>query len=205
MQKEYQVADTRTSNLSAVNIGHNTVTDRHKTLRKIFKEEAQEIGEFTKGIHYSRKDCYMQTAYASTVSKMSDCQARSSGLDRTKWPSNMQSVEKPPTLESTSPDPVKRMKYKEFVENMNSQVNQEYSLNERRLRYNKDCGTKARVDEIITNKPLPPGADNKVYLFPEKASHTQCLVITGNLSMPDPRIPPPDVPRRRRDPDDIIG
>lgn len=158
-----------------------------------------------------------------------------SGLDRTKWPSNMQSVEKPPTLESTSPDPVKRMKYKEFVENMNSQVNQEYSLNERRLRYNKDCGTKARVDEIITNKPLPPGwtnfqllslllsfilplitivmitalsnigADNKVYLFPEKASHTQCLVITGNLSMPDTRIPPPDVPRRRRDPDDIIG
>ena len=49
------------------------------------------------------------------------------------------------------------MKYKEFVENMNQQINSEYTLNERRLRYNKDCGTKARVDEIITNKPLPPG------------------------------------------------
>merc|ERR1711991_1102175 len=82
MQKEYQVADSRTSNLSAVNIGHNSVTDRHKTLRRVFKEEPKEISEFTKGVHYSRKDCYMQTAYSSTVNKMCDAQARSSGLDK---------------------------------------------------------------------------------------------------------------------------
>ena len=69
----------------------------------------------------------------------------------------MQVTTQAPALESTSPDPVKRMKYKEFVENMNQQINSEYALNERRLRYNKNCGTKARVDEIITNKPLPPG------------------------------------------------
>ena len=58
-------------------LGHNSVTDRHKTLRRVFKEEAKEISEFTKGVHYSRKDCYMQTAYSSTVNKMCDAQARS--------------------------------------------------------------------------------------------------------------------------------
>ena len=39
----------------------------------------------------------------------------------------MQVTTQAPALESTSPDPVKRMKYKEFVENMNQQLDQKLS------------------------------------------------------------------------------
>ena len=71
MQKEYLVADKSTSLLSAVNIGHNSIQDRHKGLRKHFKEEAETVTNHMKGVHHFRKDCYMQTAYASTVEKLS--------------------------------------------------------------------------------------------------------------------------------------
>ena len=201
------MADSTTSNLSAVNIGHNSVTDRHKGMRKYFREEAHDIQQFTKGVHYARKDCYMQTAYSSTVDKMCETQARVSRASPTKdWLKREDAVMKPPKLESSSSNPAVREQYSQFIDTMNRNSRSEYDLNERRLRYNKECGRISKVDEIISNKPLPPGRqEEKVYLFPNKANHTQILALTGKLSMPDVRKPPPDVPRRRRDPDDIIG
>ena len=207
MRTEYLVADTTTSNLSAVNIGHNSVTDRHKGMRKHFREEAQDIQKFTKGVHHTRKDCYMQTAYASTVGKLCIGQSMMSGASPTLgWPKKEESALKPPKLESSSSNPAVREQYSKFIDTMNKNARSEFSINDRRLRYNKECGRVSKVDEIISNKPLPPGRqEEKVYLFPQKANHTQILALTGKLSMPDVRKPPPDIPRRKRDPNDIIG
>ena len=88
---------------------------------------------------------------------------------------------------------------------MNNNIKDEFQRNDRRLRYNKECGRVSKVDEIISGKPIGPGEDNKVYLFAHKANHTQILALTGKLAMPDVRVQPPNVPRRKRDPDDIIG
>jgi hypothetical protein len=68
-----------------------------------------------------------------------------------------------------------------------------------------ECGRKSVVDEIMSGKSSADPANNKVYLFAHKATHTQILALTGKLSMPDPRVEPPEMPRRQRDKWDILG
>ena len=68
-----------------------------------------------------------------------------------------------------------------------------------------ECGRKSVVDEIMSGKPSAEPLDNKVYLFAHKATHSQILALTGKLSMPDTRIEPPEMPRRRREKWDILG
>jgi hypothetical protein len=47
-------------------------------LREYFKEEAGVVTQHLKGVHHTRKDAYMQVAYASTVDKLSSYQKESS-------------------------------------------------------------------------------------------------------------------------------
>jgi hypothetical protein len=55
--------NTKTSTLSAVNIGLTDTTDRHKDLRKYFKEEAVKVSEHMAGVHYANKLPDMQVCY----------------------------------------------------------------------------------------------------------------------------------------------
>ena len=38
----------------------------------------------------------------------------------------------------------------------------------------------------------------KDYLYPQKATHSQILAMTGSLKAPDPNIVPPLIPRGRK-------
>ena len=162
----------RTSEFSSVNIGLSKGRDPHAAMREHFKQEAQEVFKATKNIHHTRKDPHMvnecllkvlkiptnqyyinstqQTQYANTVQIMSSyLQERTA--QRESNSSNSGTIVATPssTLNQTSSTSAPA-NYKEYVAKMNKSVHEEYNINDRKRRYNKEMGRKACVDEIMT-------------------------------------------------------
>jgi hypothetical protein len=178
-----------TSPFSATNIGLNTKSNKHDAAKEYFKREANDIQNYLKGVHHTRKDTYMQVQYASTVDKLGKCLQEKSEYSRI-------SADKPKSTRDNLPS-----NYQEFMTSMSKNISSEFSLNDRRRRYNKEMGRQAVVNDIISGK----AKESKVYLFPHKATHTQILAMTGKLAMPSVDAPPPEVPRERRWLGDAIG
>ena len=109
------------------------------------------------------------------------------------------------------------MKEKEFMQQHSNHLKSEYGMNTRKLRYNRGSAAEAVVSsvsclmlgcfyvmngadflmlylQIITGK----GQNVVDPVFPQKATHHQCLAITNKLSMPNPNTIPPDVPAPRK-------
>ena len=179
--------NTSTSEFSAVNIGLTNTNDRHAEMRRVFREESKVILGHVQGMHHSCKLPDMQVQYASTVDKLSQAQA-----DKPVYMQKTENIETPGATWFQGEE--SEMKYAEFQDKMNGAVAKEADLNERKRRYNKECGRKAVVDSIMTGE----GPPEKVYLFPVGANHTQILAMTGKLSMPDARIEPPFIPKGRK-------
>jgi hypothetical protein len=119
----------------------------------------------------------------------------------------------PPSLPPSRPPVVESEK--QFHERRSVELKQEYSLNDRKKRFNRSCGTHAVVSDVCSfssspSSPFPSdpcsqilhgtvaGPPTQEPLFPQKANHQQALMITGKLTMPDAHQVPPDVPRPKK-------
>ena len=156
-------------------------------MRAHFREEAQAVTSHLKGVHHFRKLPDMQTQYSSTVERLSKTQANVPTYIQKAGPEAGEMVPAHHSDQSLK-------KFSDFQEVMRDKSYKEYDLNERKKRWNKECGRKASVDAIITGTAKP----SKVYLFADKISHNQVLAMTGTNAMPNPHKEPPFVPRGRK-------
>lgn len=86
------------------------------------------------------------------------------------------------------------MREQEFYRTRSEQTQREHDFNNRKLMYNKECGRKAQVSNIICGR-APPA---KEMLFPQGATHQQILALTNSSAAPDARKMPPPVPRPKK-------
>jgi hypothetical protein len=153
----------------------------HNSPASIYKRESKEVLGFLEGVHHSRKISHQQVNYADTVQKLSRMQS--------SVPTYTQNITSKPQENA-----VVSMKYKEFNDNMNGTTRTEQDLNYRKRLYHREVGRVSAVDGILSGKS-PATVDR---IFPQKATHTQALAITGTLKAPDANIQPPAVPRAKR-------
>ena len=83
---------------------------------------------------------------------------------------------------------VEVQRQKDFVLDLQRNIDKEYDLNKRKRAHNHLAGTKSIAYDIVKGKTAIP---EKEYFFPYKASHNQILALTGTLSSTDANIIPP--------------
>lgn len=175
---------TTKSPFSATMIGihdNNKSTNSPSSPAQVYKKESKEVLSFLEGVHHSRKISHQQVNYADTVQKLSRMQS--------SVPTYTQNIVNKP-----QENIVHSMKYKEFNDKMNGNTRTEQDLNYRKRLYHREIGRVSAVDGILSGK-APPSVDR---IFPQKASHTQVLAITGTLKAPNANIQPPTVPRPKK-------
>jgi hypothetical protein len=160
----------------------------------VFEREAVEISGFLRGIHHSRKIAHQQVNYSDTVSKLGKFQQEVPVY-----------IEKRDEVDHNSSSgfgsTAAGYKAKEFNEKMSQYIVGEKDMNDRKRIYNREVGRKAVVNKIIDGTaPMP-----KPLLFPQKATHTQILALSGTLKAPDARIVPPRIDRGKKWLGDGVG
>lgn len=93
------------------------------------------------------------------------------------------------------------MREQEFVNTRSHQTQREHDLNNRKLLYNKECGRKAQVSNIISGK----ASHEREMLFPQGATHQQILALTHSSAAPDANKIPPAVQRSKKWLGDDLG
>jgi len=190
----------KVSPFAATEIGHNTggsLNAGRQFMRQHFKEEAAQVTQYLTGIHHARKIGHMQVNYSDTVDKMSASQAAKS-TSTIQVPQTDASGfggghggQARPQSKTTQAD---RQAYSQWVDQMNTQVAAEQSLNHRKRLHNREVGRKALVHDVMAGTaPIP-----KVELYPQGVTHTQMLAMTGTLAMPSASIIPPHQPPRKK-------
>lgn len=177
-----------TSPWSATMIGiHDQGTSRPK---EIFKQEAKEVAEYLQASHHSRKIAHQQVNYSDTVTKLSKMQKET--------PVYLQNKEMQMGMKISA---ASRVKLNEFYDQRRDYSVNERDINERKRLYNREMGRVSTVTKIMDGTaPL-----TKEAIFPQKATHTQCLAMTGKLKAPDASIVPPRMPTGKKWMGDGVG
>ena len=147
------------------------------------------------GVHHSRKIAHQQVNYADTVSKLGKFQQEVPVYTIKREEHNAFGASQ--GFGNTGAG----YKLQEFNDKMSSYILQEKDMNDRKRLYNREVGRKAVVNKLIDGTaPMP-----KPWLFPQKATHTQILAMTGTLKAPDARIIPPRIERGKKWLGDGVG
>lgn len=161
--------------------------------REVFEKEAAEVSEFLRGVHHSRKIAHQQVNYSQTVAKL--------GKFQQEVPVYLKQEESNHNTTMGFGNTATGYKLKEFNDRMSNYIVQEKDMNDRKRLFNREAGRKAVVNKIIDGTaPMP-----KPLLFPQKATHTQILALTGTLKAPDARIVPPRIERGKKWLGDGVG
>ena len=151
---------------------HDQANSRPK---EIFKQEAKAVANFLEGVHHSRKISHQQVNYSDTVGKLSKMQS--------DHPVYLQSQ----NLNTNAATMAATHKLDSFVKERSAYSLNERDTNERKRLYNREVGRVSMVTKIMDGTaPL-----TKDPIFPQKATHTMCLAMTGKLMAPDASIVPP--------------
>ncbi|KAJ1431023.1 hypothetical protein B484DRAFT_448534 [Ochromonadaceae sp. CCMP2298] len=179
------MTEKKQSQFSATMIGLNGPSDRLSKAREVFQTEAGEISSYLQGIHHSRKIAHQQVNYADTVARL--------GKFQEQIPLYVQKV---PEVHNSAAFGNGSGEYRisEYSQKMGEYIIKEKDMNDRKRLWNRETGRKAVLNDVLAGTgPIP-----KTYLFPQKASHTQVLALTGKLKAPDASILPPRVARGKK-------
>lgn len=131
-------------------IGHGqSEAQRQALVQQNYRQEAQKISQYISTLHPARRQEIMQIQYPSTIQKLSSGNSQqhsfsSSSSNFTNTNSSTSSLN-PHKIASTS----KRIESeKEFFKQRSEEIKAEYSLNDRKKRYNRSCGTHAVVSDV---------------------------------------------------------
>jgi hypothetical protein len=168
------------SSLSSTMIGHGqSEAHRHAVAQSHYRNEASKISEHISGLHPSRRQKIMQVQYPTTVSRLS-C-GPSSGISATHSQQQQSSLSnhdsnsalrastlrkgETPHFFCCCPDHCSSLycffssvtaveSEKQFHERRSVELREEYSLNDRKKRFNRSCGTHAVVSDVGSHSPL---------------------------------------------------
>mmetsp|Transcript_23045 Transcript_23045/g.38590 ORF Transcript_23045/g.38590 Transcript_23045/m.38590 type:complete len:192 (+) Transcript_23045:133-708(+) len=182
------------SQFSATMIGLHPEADRNARAKEVFANEARETSDYLRGVHHSRKIGHQQVNYSDTVSKLGKFQ-REVPVYTTKVAETQ--TQGANGFSNTGTE----YKLTEFNEKMSQYISKEKDMNDRKRLYNRETGRVAVLNDVLAGTgPMP-----KTYLFPQKATHTQILALTGTLKAPDANIVPPRVERGKKWLGDGVG
>lgn len=173
---------------------HAAVTSPLLFSREVFEQEAAVISEYLRGVHHSRKISHQQVNYSETVGKLGKIQSTVPVYLERRDEHNVNTTQ---GFGNTATG----YKLKEFNDAMSKVIVEEKGMNDRKRLYNREVGRKAVVNKIIDGTAPNP----KPFLFPQKATHTQILALTGTLKAPDARNLPPKVERGKKWLGDGVG
>lgn len=183
-----------TSSYSATMIGHGKSDhDRHQEVRRNFRDESNSILKRLESHHHSHRQKIMQVQYPDTIKKL----CGGGGQQRATGPGSSSSST---TLSAAGNSAIataqsrKVLREAEFMQQNTQNLKSEYGMNNRKLRYNRGNASEAVVSNIMQGG----GPDVVDPVFPQGATHYQCLALTNKLSMPDASVMPPEVARPRR-------
>eukprot|EP01038_Epipyxis_sp_PR26KG_P007000 gene7000-9565_t len=181
------MSNTAVSPWSATMIGWNGPSNNNSKQKDVFVNESKDIIDYVKGVHHARKLSHMQVNYGETVKKLSNFQAEVP----------VQISNNSSTIKSTIQGTLNNnsaLKLEQYHSKMNDDIKREKDINERKRMYNKEVGRVAVVNQILSgNAPI-----SKDYIFPQKATHTQILAMTGKLKAPDASYVPPPMPKGKK-------
>jgi hypothetical protein len=175
------------SQFSATMIGQNGPSDRLSKAREVFQNEAGEISSYLQGIHHSRKIAHQQVNYSDTVARL--------GKYQSEVPLYLQkTTEVNPHATVAFGNGSGEYRISEYNQKMGQYIIKEKDMNDRKRLWNRETGRKAVLNDVLAGTgPIPKG-----FLFPQKATHTQILALTGTLKAPDASIVPPRVARGKK-------
>lgn len=176
-----------TSSFSSTMIGHGKSDhERHQTVNRHFREESGSILKRLETHHPAHRHKIMQVQYPETIKRL--CGGGQGG-------GQAPALTPPPQVAApTASQSRKVMKESEFKEQSTRNLNAEYGMNNRKLRFNRGSASEAVVSNIMKGK----GPDVVDPVFPQKATHHQCLALTNRLAMPNAHVLPPEVARPRK-------
>jgi hypothetical protein len=126
------------SQWSAVNIGLQKPSYESDSVKAQFREEAQAVTKYLKGVHHSQKQSHAQVNYSETVTKLSKLAKDS--IPYVKEP-------RPPKIHSSSHAMVVS-RQNETIESMKKNAFLEHDLNSRKRAYNRQVGRVAIVNSV---------------------------------------------------------
>lgn len=180
-----------TSSLSSTMIGHGKSDhERHEAVNRTFREESNSILKRLENHHPSHRHKIMQVQYPDTIKRL--C-GQAGGGGRNGHQTQTQTIA-PPTDRATPAQTRRVMRESEFRERNTRNLTAEYGMNNRKMHFNRGSASEAVVSNIMSGKG-PPVVDP---VFPQRATHHQCLALTNRLAMPDAHRMPPEVPRGKK-------
>eukprot|EP00603_Paraphysomonas_imperforata_P007579 CAMPEP_0114416480 /NCGR_PEP_ID=MMETSP0103-20121206/2454_1 /TAXON_ID=37642 ORGANISM="Paraphysomonas imperforata, Strain PA2" /NCGR_SAMPLE_ID=MMETSP0103 /ASSEMBLY_ACC=CAM_ASM_000201 /LENGTH=176 /DNA_ID=CAMNT_0001584711 /DNA_START=107 /DNA_END=634 /DNA_ORIENTATION=- len=167
-------------------IGHGKSDhERHQAVSRNFRDESSSILKRLESHHHSHRQKIMQVQYPDTIKKLCRGGGVGGGQQRAAGAGNSAIA---------SAQSRKVLREGEFMQQNTQNLKSEYGMNNRKLRYNRGNASEAVVSNIMQGG----GPDVVDPVFPQGATHYQCLALTNKLSMPDANVMPPEVARPRR-------
>mmetsp|Transcript_381 Transcript_381/g.969 ORF Transcript_381/g.969 Transcript_381/m.969 type:complete len:197 (-) Transcript_381:2454-3044(-) len=180
MEKQPNGYGITTSVLSVSHIGHFNVANAERqahaaSLDAQMKRDVKVQTRHLSTQHPYRKNLHLQKYYPDTLVK----------LEANK-------MQRDPALERKGVIVRERPRaYHTLPSSTVGGMNQEHQFNRSKLVWNRHCGLRSDVHEIVTGRGKP---DPHPMLYPVNASHQQILVLEKKANSKNPNVPPPAVP-----------
>lgn len=108
-------------------------------IRQKFKEESGIVLDYLKSTHHARKAHHLQVHYPETVTSL---------LKSEKNPKPLMTLDNQYAKKLEQKDNIDNVKYKEFMNTLQTNIHGEHDLNHKKRAFNRSNGSKAAISDV---------------------------------------------------------